>query len=106
MLILKGKTMKSDILNSIAQSRKCICFEYHDNPVCFESFFVDSSKYTFDDLLNEIDFVFEKNFYDTYFDYLLIYTNEKEDDVKRHSKWLEDDRQVLRCREIIITCVD
>lgn len=106
MLILKGKAMKSDILNSIAQNRKCICFEYHDNPVCLESFFVDSSKYTLDDLFNEIDFIFEKDFYDTYFNYLLIYTNEKEDDVKRYSKWLEDNRRVLRCGEIIITCVD
>ena len=104
MLILKGKAMKSDILNSIAQSRKCICFEYHDNPVCFESVFVDSSKYTFDDLISEIDFVFEKDFYDTFFDYLLIYTNEKESKINKCFKWLEDNKQALHCREIIVAC--
>lgn len=106
MLILKGNSMKSDIINSIVQNRKCICFEYHDNPVCFESFFVDSSKYTLDDLINEIDSIFESSFCDTFFDYLLVYTNEKENTLKKYCKWLEDNRRALRCREIIVTCVD
>lgn len=104
MLILKGNAGKSRVIDILMEQTGSVCFVYNDYPLIFNAICVDSKEYSLDDFFNEIEFMFEKDFATEYFQYLLIYTNEKERSLKRYLKWLEDNRQALRCGQIIITC--
>lgn len=110
MLILKGNSMKSEIVNRIMEYGDSICFVYYNNPVVYSNsdnnFFVNKNEYSLEDLFNEIDSMFEKDLYNEYFRYLIIYTNEKENRLKKHIDWMEENRTAFRCSEILITCVD
>lgn len=108
MLILKGNSMKSDVVYRIMGQEDSICFVYYNEPVIRggNSIFVDKNKYSLEDLFNEIDSMFEKDFYDEYFRYLIIYTNEKESKLKEYIDWMEENRIAFRCSNILITCVD
>lgn len=108
MLILKGNAMKSEIINRIMEYGDSICFTYYDNPVVYSNsdnnFFVNKNEYSLEDLFNEIDSMFEKDLYNEYFRYLIIYTNENENKLKRYIDWMEENRIAFRCSEILITC--
>lgn len=108
MLILKGDSMKSDVVYRIMGQEDSICFVYYDEPVICSSnsIFVNKNEYSLEDLFNEIDSMFEKDFYDEHFGYLIVYTNEKESNLKKYIDWMEENRITFRCRNILITCID
>lgn len=107
MLVLKGKTSKSDVVNRIMQSEDSICFVYSDNKNIIYGdtvFFVDKTQYSIENLLQEIKSVFGNAFYNKQFKYLIIYTNKSEKNLNSFIHQLEKDKSMFQCAEIIVTC--
>lgn len=109
MLILKGSSMKSEIVNSLMRDGGSICYAYDDMPVTYGeyAFFVDKNEYALEDFFQEIYFDFPIVCQDDdYCKYLIIYTNEREDTIRKYIDWMENNRSVFRCCQILITCKD
>lgn len=118
MLILKGNSMKSDVVNHIMQTSNSICFEYSDKPVCKNSFYMDSTRHSLPLLLAQIDATLMHSNNNELievdgvrFDYIIIYTNVKESDIglqyfinglqTRHlNNWFK-----YKYKNILIACV-
>ena len=82
MLIVKGEAQKSVLANTLMNKTKSICFEYYNMPVVIGSLYLDKSQYSLNDFIECIKEEFEfmrKD--DTYYDYVIIYTNENEEDL-------------------------
>ena len=105
MLIVKGKTQKSLLAEILMDKTKSICFQYYDVPIAFESFYVDSTEHSLEEFIECIAEVFKRvNADRTHYDYLIIYTNEKEKDLKELIEWLDEHRWRIFCKDIIVMC--
>lgn len=107
MLILKGITSKSDVVNRIMQSEDSICFIYSDSKNIIYGdtvFFVDKTMYSLEKLLQEIKSAFSNVSHDKQFKYLIIYTNESEENLSNFTHQLEENKNMFQCTEIIVTC--
>ena len=102
MLILKGDKGKSKVLNELGENS--ICFEYHEYVVDFKNgYWISSLNHSineFKDFIKACLYEEDENFYN----YLIIYTNEKEEDLKDLINWLEDNERRFLCGDIIVAC--
>lgn len=105
MLIVKGKSQKSVLANILIDKTKSICFQYYDQPVIFDSICVDSTEYSLNDFIECIAEEFKRvNADKIHYDYLIIYTNEKEEDLKELIDWLNEYRWRIFCNDILVMC--
>ncbi len=105
MLILKGNCGKSRVIDILADRTNSICFIYDDYLLIFDSFTVNSEKYSLNDFIKCIsDTLKEEIANDKRYDYLLIYTNQNEEDLQEVVDWLNKYRFNIPCRDIILTC--
>lgn len=105
MLIIKGKSQKSVLANILLDKTKSICFQYYDMPLIFNSICLDSREYSLSDFIECIaDELKRVNAYRTHYDYLIIYTNEKEEDLKELIDWLNEHRWRIFCNDILVMC--
>ncbi len=105
MLIVKGKNQKSVLANILMDATKSLCFEYYDYPVMYNSYCVDSEVYSLYDFIEYMAETFkELNADRVHYDYLIIYTNEKEEDLKEGVDWLTEQRWRIFCKDIIVMC--
>lgn len=105
MLVVKGKRGKSVLAQILAQNTKSICFEYHDYPVMYNSYCIDCEAYSLYEFIEYMAETFKKlNADRTHYDYLIIYTNEKEEDLKELTDWLNEHRWRVWCKNIIVMC--
>lgn len=104
MLVLKGKAMKSDVINCIISNNKCICYEYGSYPVCNGSIFGNVKKHSLSSLLAEIDDSLMYNT-DDFYDYLIVYTNMNEYELSEFVHNLSVREKWFRCRQIIVACI-
>ena len=105
MLIVKGEVGKSVLAQILKNNTKSLCFEYHDYPVSYDSYYVDSEVYSLYDFIEYMAETFEElNADRVHYDYLIIYTNEKEKDLKVLIDWLNEHRWRVFCRGIIVMC--
>lgn len=107
MLIVKGENQKSVLANILMDKTNSICFEYYNSPVIFNSVCVDSSKYSLEDFIECIAGSFKR--IDTHtgssqYQYLIIYTNQKEEDLKELINWLEENMWRIFCQDILVMC--
>lgn len=100
MLIVKGKNGKSLLVQILADHTESICFEYHEYPVMYGSFYVDSEIYSLSDF---IDFIKDYND-ENHYDYLIIYTNEKEDNLNELIDFLNKHKLNIFYKSIIVMC--
>lgn len=109
MLIVKGQNQKSVLASILMDKTNSICFGYYDiddMPIIWNSICVNKTEYSLNDFLECISEEFAEVNVDKYYDYLIIYTNEKEEDLKEIVEWLENHRQQIFCRDILIMCKD
>ena len=101
MLILKGENGKSGVIDIILDSTISTCFVYYDYPLgAFKnSIWLDSRQYTLEHL--KLCMTQEITKYKEYYDYLIIYTNQKESDLKDFIDWL---KMTFTYRNIIVAC--
>lgn len=107
MLIVKGESQKSILANILMDKTKSICFQYYDTPVIFNSVCVDSRKRSLNDFIECIAEELKRvnaHTYRTHYDYLIIYTNEKEEDLKELVEWLNEHRWRICCKDILVMC--
>lgn len=106
MLIVKGKNQKSILANILLDKTKSICFQYYDMPVIFNSICVDNREYSLSGFIKCIAKEFEGviSIDRTPYDYLIIYTNEKEEDLKELIDWLNKHRWEIFCNDILVMC--
>ena len=104
MLIVKGEASKSALANILILKTKSICFQYYAAPVVWDSIIVDNTRYSLDNLIECITEVLEET--KTHYDYLIIYTNEKERDLKKLVDWLNDYKGegALSYADVIVMC--
>ena len=105
MLIVKGKNGKSVLVNVISDITHSICFEYHDYPVFYNSYCVDSEEYYLSEFIECIEEEFNDLMEDgKHYDYLIIYTNKKEEELKELIDWLNENKHKICCLDIIVMC--
>lgn len=105
MLIVKGKNKKSILANILLNKTKSICFQYYNTPVIFNSICVDNGEYSLGNFIECIAEELKKvNADRTHYDYLIIYTNEKEEDLKELIDWLNGHKWRILCNDILVMC--
>lgn len=105
MLIIKGKSQKSVFANILLSKTNSICFQYYNTPVIFDSICVDNTEYSLSDFIECMAEEFKRvNADRTHYDYLIIYTNEKEEDLKDIIEWINEYRWKIPCNDILVMC--
>lgn len=105
MMILKGNSGKSRVIDILMDKTDNICFVYGDYPLIFNSYQVDSREYSLDNFLTCIsDVLKEESINDKHYHYLLIYTNQEEEYLSKIIDWLDKYRFRIPCVDIILTC--
>lgn len=105
MLIVKGNCGKSRVVDIIASRTNSVCLVYGFYTFIFGSFQIDSRHYSLDDFLKLISKTSQEAIAnDEFYDYLIIYTNEREEDLREIINWLEDNKWNMHFRDIILTC--
>lgn len=105
MLILKGDKGKSKFLYNLMGNN--LCFEYCDYSVNLGGYWLSSLHHTIEGFKNYIEACLYKediHCMDNFCEYLIIYTNEKEEDLKDFISWLKDNERWFLCRDILIVC--
>ena len=104
MLVVKGETSKCALANILTGKTNSICFQYYAAPVVWDSIIVDNTKYSLDNLIECIAEVLEET--KTHYDYLIIYTNEKERDLKKLVDWLDGykGKSASSYADVIVMC--
>ena len=105
MLILKGDNGKSVLANIILEYTDSRCFIYNDYPLIYNSVCLDSTKYPLSDLKQCIkDWHPDDMCSDDCYDYLIVYTNQKEEDLADFIDWLRKNVHSFYCKDIIVMC--
>lgn len=107
MIILKGDCGKSRVVENLMNTTNSICFMYNDFPSTFSAISLDCREYSLSDFLECISSTLEKTAVgDERYDYLLIYTNQDEENLQVIINWLKlnEDKGNIPCRDIILTC--
>ena len=105
MLMLKGACGKSRVTDIIADRTNSICLVYGYHTLIYGSFQIDSKHYSLDDFLKLISNTAQEAVTnDKHYDYLIVYTNEREEDLREIINWLEDNKWNIPFRDIILAC--
>ena len=100
MLILKGENGKSRVVDIILNETDSVCFVYNDYSIgVFDSIWLNSEMYTLEHL--KLCIVQEIAKYKDSYNYLVIYTNQTENDLKNFIDWL---KMTFTYKNIIVTC--
>ena len=113
MQILKGQILKSVTVQHILDSTNSYCFVYYTDRLPFESYYLNSKVATLeelqeylqewiDDIKGRIDKLFD---YDgSIYEYVIIYTNNTEEELHDLIEWLDFNETKFRCRCLLLTC--
>ena len=105
MLIIKGDYGKSRVIDILMAHTNSVCFVYNNYPLIYESIYLDSNEYSLVDFLECIsDELKDSVVKDKHYDYLLVYTNQNEEDLKEIIDWSEKHKFKIPCRDIVLTC--
>ena len=106
MQLLIGNKGKSVTIHHIINSTNSVCYVYDTGWVpVFKSILVDSNEVTISKFSDLLDLFFnelcENN---QHFDYLIIYTNKKQEEIRGVLDWLESNSHRSNSVEILVTC--
>lgn len=105
MLIVKGGCGKSRVIDILMAHTNSVCFVYNNYPLIYESICLDSNEYSLVDFLECISDELKNSVVkDKHYDYLLVYTNQSEENLKEIIDWLEKYKFKIPCRDIVLTC--
>lgn len=90
MLILKGDKGKSVILEHIYKNTNSLAFVFYEQSIIDGALWVGMKSIQFDDFMRNIPEYLNKNECDNRYDYLIIYTNEGEEDIKRKRRLIKE----------------
>ena len=107
VLVLKGENNKSTVTGLILGSTHSLCIEYYDYPIALYSWFLNKREYSLENLKECIEEAFEyerKDNPEKHYDYLIVYTNEKEKDLDELISWLKEYYCPIFCGAVLVTC--
>ena len=105
MLTLKGDYGKSRVIDALMTHTNSLCFVYNNYYLIYESICVDSDEYSLEDFLECIsDELKDAVIKGKHYEYLLVYTNQREKDLQDIINWLDKYKCKIPCRDIILTC--
>ena len=105
MLILRGNAGKSRIIDILMDQTNSVCFVYNDYPLIYESICVDSAQYSIEDFVECLsDTIKDYIVNGKHYSYLLIYTNQIEEDLQKLTGWLDKYKWRIPFMDIIVTC--
>ena len=105
MLIVKGDYGKSRVIDILMAHTNSICFVYNHYSLIYESICVDSNEYSLENFLECISYELKDTVVkDKHYEYLLVYTNQNEEDLQEIIGWLEKHKLKIPCRDIVLTC--
>ena len=105
MLIVKGKTRKSALAYIMLNETYSRCFVYNDSPVINGAICLDSTEYSLEDFKECITEWHADDVYpDGYYDYLIIYTNQMEEELRDFIDWLDKNTLLLNYKDAIVMC--
>ena len=90
MLILKGKAGKSVVLEHIYKNTNSLAFVYYEQPVIDGALWVGMKSVQFDEFIRQIPKYLDKSNSNSRYDYLIIYTNEKEEEIRGKRRLIEE----------------
>lgn len=106
MLVLKGNAMKSDVIQSMMSTRRCVCYEYSDNAIVNDAIWINSAEHPLSDVLDEIWWDLTVYNFEENYDYLIIYTQMRECDLQDFMYELRHHSHDHYCRQIVLACMD
>lgn len=89
MLLLKGKSGKSVILEHLYKTTNSLAFVFYEQPVIDGALWIGMKSVQFDHFIRQIPEYLDKNERGNRYDYLIIYTNESEDSIKGNIRLIE-----------------
>lgn len=103
MLIVKGESQKSVLANILMNKTNSICFSYYDSYVVFDSICVDSRTHS---LKCFTEYITEElqAIHSVHYDYFIIYTNEKEEDLKELIDMLNKHNRGNFFKDVLVMC--
>ena len=105
MLMLKGNTGKSKfIYNLIGRN---LCFEYCEDSIGIGEYWMSSLNHSLEEYKDYIKaclYEEDKSNKDNLYEYLIIYTNEREEDLEDFISWIKDNERWFLCANVLITC--
>ena len=104
MQILKGEAMKSVTVQQIIKNTHSICFVYYEEALFLDGYYINSNKYTLDQLKEYIQDFINNDIKDIIFDYLILYTNKTEEELADIINWLREEEKIIGVRCIMVTC--
>lgn len=107
VLVLKGNSGKSVVTGLIHNNTNNIYIEYYDRSVMFDCWWLDNREYSLDNLRECIEETLEEERNtnpDKIYDYLIVYTNEKEQDLEELIGWMKSYKSPAHCCMALITC--
>ena len=104
MQILKGSKLKSVTVESILKSTNSHCYVYYDTVLSFEYYYVNSKYNTLEQFQGYLQEFIDWKDSEKYYDYFIIYTNNKEKELSELIRWLDGKEMDFNCRCILITC--
>lgn len=107
MLLLKGSQGKSLVVDAMMSRGRVCTIAYCDYMIQFPDWWiVDSKEYGIGELIDGIEGIVleETNNGDMPLEFLVIYTNEKEEDLVELFNCIENNRREFCCRQVIVTC--
>lgn len=107
MLLLKGDEGKSRVVEAILYGTDSVAIVYYDNQLPFSSLFLDSKTHSLNDLKRsvlQVNYETGKLNPDFVLDYIIIYTNILEDDLLGFIGWVNEHKNELKCRDVILAC--
>ena len=106
MLLLKGNQGKSLIVDAMMSRGRVCTIAYIDFPSPIygdDSWIIDSREYNVSQLIEGIEGI-NNEYNDRYLMFLIIYTNEAQEDLIDLLQWIEDNERSLNCSSVLVTC--
>lgn len=105
MLVVKGKSQKSVLAYIILNETYSRCFVYNDYSVINGTVYLDSTEYSLEDFKECITEWHTNDVYpDNYYDFLIIYTNQREEALLDFIDWLDKNTLSLHYKNAIVMC--
>ena len=101
MQILKGDNMKSITVEAVVNHTKSLCIHYYNESYSHEWYNIISN-FTTSNLKSLKKYL--KSIHLDFYNYFIIYTNEKEEDLLDLIEWLGYNESKLNCHCVLLTC--
>ena len=106
LLILKGNECKSEVVLKMLSLGKAVCVVYYDYQLSFGDFYVDSKSVSVEQFCMDLVEYFQDKTQDITKreDCFIVYTNKPESDVQTLIELINESKDLLCSKIVLLTC--